>query len=66
MYKYLEQRRILGECMPKSFRDFWSWNSLTPSQNRWAKSQGRLFYRNAAGAAKHMHHSKLKTPIVIL
>ena len=66
MYKYLKQRGILGECVPKACQDFWSWNSLTPCQNSWAKTQARLFYRNAGDVARHTHYSKLKTPIVIL
>jgi len=66
MYEYLMQREVLDECMPKSLRNFWSWNSLTPCQKSWANVQGRLFYRNATDAAKHRHYSKLKTPIVAL
>ena len=41
MYTYLKQRGVLDECMPESFRDFWCWNSLTPSQKSWAQAHGR-------------------------
>ena len=66
VHEYLEQRDVLHECMPKSFRQFWSWNSLTTSQKSWEKAQGRLFYRRAEDAAKHFHYSQLTAPVVTL
>ena len=66
MYKYLEQRGALNECMPKSFQNFWCWNSLTPKKKSWAQMQRHLFYRKAEDAAKHTHYSQLTTPIVLL
>ena len=66
MYKYLEQRGALNECMPKSFQNFWCWNSLTPKKKSWAQMQHHLFYRKAEDAAKHTHYSQLTTPSVLL
>ena len=66
VYPYLEQRGIIDVCMPKSFRDFWRWNKLSPKNSTWAKAQGRCFYHASEHAQGHRHYSLLNTPIVSL
>ncbi|CAK0908122.1 unnamed protein product, partial [Prorocentrum cordatum] len=64
--EYLCARGAMEECVPSTFRNFWSWSTLTPRGKTWAAVQGRLLYRDPEKAAAHMHYSKLTAPIVRL
>ena len=65
VYPYLEERGIIDVCMPKSFRDFWRWNKLSPKNSTWAKAQWRCFYRASEQAQRHRHYSVLDTPYCV-